>query len=251
MGAADAPLVVLWHALGPFQSGAYGGEVAAGLADEYGLRVIAPDGPGFGESPALPADAYRPSALADLAAKLIPAESCDWIGASWGGTVGCWFAERYRERLRRLVLLDVGYQAPLERLSLEEWIEERRSLEELAWSNWDEVFSDIDGTRPGLAEAVRASLQPDRDGSLRPILTPEVAGAVLRGVAEEPPGPHQLAGVPVLLLTAADADEEAVARFRAAAPHVETRPVPGTGHDLLGDAGPELVPIIGDWLTRP
>jgi pimeloyl-ACP methyl ester carboxylesterase len=121
--------------LGPFQSGASAGGVATALAEGYGLQLLAPDAPAFGGSPPLPAERYRPSSVADLARDILDAldvGTVDWIGASWGGTVGCHFAERHRDRLRRLVLLDVGYQEPLEQLPLEEWIESRRPLGDAA-----------------------------------------------------------------------------------------------------------------------
>ena len=54
MGCAGRPLV-FWHALGPGTSGAYLTEVAPDLT-AAGLRLHAPDAPGFGRSPALPVE---------------------------------------------------------------------------------------------------------------------------------------------------------------------------------------------------
>jgi pimeloyl-ACP methyl ester carboxylesterase len=242
--------------LGPLQSSASAGEVATELVEGYGLQVLAPDAPGFGRSPPLPAERYRPSSVADLARDILDAlelETIDWIGTSWGGTVGCYFAERHRDRLRRLVLLDVGYQEALERRSLEEWIESRRPLEELHWESWDAFAASaeesIGPVRPPVLAAMREALRDD-DG-LRPILTPEVAGAVLWGVAEEPPSAAQLAraDVDVLLVAAGDADEDLVARFRETLPRARVHGMPDAGHDLLGEAGPELVPLLGNFLA--
>ena len=56
-GLPRRPLV-FWHALGAAQSGAYLTELAPTLT-EAGLRLIAPDAPGFGQSPPLPPGALR------------------------------------------------------------------------------------------------------------------------------------------------------------------------------------------------
>ena len=217
----EGPPVLCWHMLGAQQSGERLYGLAERLAGEFGLRPIVVDGPGFGSSPPLPRERYRPSLLADLAAELadvLDLAQVDFLGASWGGTIGAFFAQRHRARLRRLVLLDVGYQDPLEPAPLGEWIE-------LARGRDDDVPS-------------------------------ELRGAILWGVAEEPPSARQLAGAgaPTLLLTAAlpPSDREqhaAVARFRKEFPQAEVVAVPGAGHDLVGDAEAHVAGIVGPWLT--
>jgi pimeloyl-ACP methyl ester carboxylesterase len=209
--------LVCWHMLGAGQSGERLAGLASRLVDDYGLRVFALDGPGFGKSPALPADRYRPSLLADLVPRLLDAlelQRVDFLGASWGGTIGCFVAERHRARLRRLVLLDVGYQAPLDRAPLETWI----------------------------------SRAAERDDGV----PAELRGAILWGVAREPPSATQLANVeiPVLLLTATEprADDAAVAAFRSALPTADVREISGASHDLVRDAEPRVASVVGSWL---
>ena len=55
---ADRP-VLFWHPLGDVTSGAYLTELAPTLTAR-GLRLVAPDGPGFGGSPALPPSSTPP-----------------------------------------------------------------------------------------------------------------------------------------------------------------------------------------------
>ena len=63
------------------------------------------------------------------------------------------------------------------------------------------------------------------------------------------------ADVPVLLLLATEpeavrrANEAAARAVRSGHPRAAVHALPGWGHDLIGDGGPELAAIIGDWLT--
>jgi pimeloyl-ACP methyl ester carboxylesterase len=84
---AGRPLV-FWHAFGAETSGAYPTEVAPTLVDA-GLRLIAPDAPGFGESPALPAKRYETAAVVELLGGVLDERGVDranFMGHSWGGT---------------------------------------------------------------------------------------------------------------------------------------------------------------------
>ena len=94
------------------------GTAAGGQAErspflaEAGHSVYAPDAPGYGGSPALRASAYRPSALAELAARLIEnlgIAPAVWIGSSWGASIGMHTAARFPTRIRALALLDGEY----------------------------------------------------------------------------------------------------------------------------------------------
>ena len=85
---AGRPLV-FWHPLGDVTSGAYLTELAPTLT-AAGLRLVAPDGPGFGGSPALPPEEYAVPRLAGLVWGLAAALGLDrpvLMGHSWGGVV--------------------------------------------------------------------------------------------------------------------------------------------------------------------
>jgi pimeloyl-ACP methyl ester carboxylesterase len=215
-GDSDGPAVVYWHGLG--DSGAQAWSLAPRLAEDYGLRVIAPDAPGAGESPAIEYSAYRSDALADLAAGLL-AElglgSVGFVGLSWGATVGCYLAARHPDRLEALVLLDGGY---LDVADLP-WIEASRYSRKPADVHDAVVWAGIE-TPPS---AVLGELPR------------ELPMLVL--AASEPASMRELR-------------EARLRRFRAAAPHAEVRILPGVSHNIVADAGPGLAPLVGDWLQQ-
>jgi pimeloyl-ACP methyl ester carboxylesterase len=104
------PLLFL-HSLGPTASAAVL-ELAAAPLVERGLRLVAPDQPGFGRSPALPAERYAVPALGALAwelADVLELEQPIVSGHSWGGVVACFIAAQRPEDTRALVLVDSGH----------------------------------------------------------------------------------------------------------------------------------------------
>jgi pimeloyl-ACP methyl ester carboxylesterase len=213
-GKSEGPAVLYWHGLG--DSGAQAGSLAPRLTEGYGLRVIAPDAPGAGASPAVRYSAYRSDALAELADGLLAELGLDrvgFVGLSWGATVGCYLAARHADRLGALVLLDGGYL----------------DVADLPW---------IDASRYGAEPAdvhdavVWAGIE-----------TPP--SAVLGELPRE---------LPMLVLAASEPEsmrelrETRLRRFRAAAPQADVRVLPGVSHNVVADAGPELASIVGDWL---
>src|SRR6185369_15014322 len=92
-GGEDDPPLLAVHHLGVSGSSLHFAEVAPLLAAQCRLRVIAPDLPGFGGSPAAPApSAYRPDALAGLLTALLDRLAlppAGYLGLSWGATIGC------------------------------------------------------------------------------------------------------------------------------------------------------------------
>jgi pimeloyl-ACP methyl ester carboxylesterase len=92
--------------------------LAANLCAEW--RVIAVDLPGRGKSDWLEnaGDYTYPTYLADIFALLdhLAIESVDWLGTSMGGIIGMLMARIAPNRLRRLVLNDVGAWIPAEGL---------------------------------------------------------------------------------------------------------------------------------------
>ena len=107
-GSPDGRPLVFWHALGAVQSGAYLTEIAPALT-EAGFRVIAPDAPGFGQSPSLPAERYEPDSLVELLRDVLDERGLEravLIGHSWGGSVSMAFAAQAPERVDGLVLVD-------------------------------------------------------------------------------------------------------------------------------------------------
>lgn len=80
------------------------------LIDELdGLRVVAPDRPGFGLSESI---GYQAATFRDAAVRFVGAlldrlgiERADLVGNSMGGTWSLWYALAFPDRVRRLVML--------------------------------------------------------------------------------------------------------------------------------------------------
>ena len=268
-GDAGGKPLVFWHSLGPAASGALIGEAAPALA-RHGLRVIALDAPGFGESPALPPEGYTVDLLVGLALELLDAlelERVAYMGHSWGGSIAVHLAARSPERVGALVLLDSGHidyadlpDVQAER-PLEEWMEEAAQRPS-RWDSWDAFAEEVQaGSRrwtPEIEAALRPGLREDGDGAVASRASLETRAAAFWGLAparqSETWPAIAAAGVPVLLLTATEPAElreqnaEWGARFAAAVPQADVRPVPDAGHALLTDVGPDLADEIGRWL---
>jgi pimeloyl-ACP methyl ester carboxylesterase len=263
--------VVFWHPLGDVTSGAYLSELAPVLTSR-GLRLVAPDGPGFGESPALPPEQYAAPRLAGLvwglAAALDLAQPA-LMGHSWGGVVMLAAAADRPHDGSALVLLDSGQFDYIDRPgSHPEWSPEERAAAitagQPAYADRVDVLRQVqaDVRRP-LTDAYAAGLWPamreTATGALEPVVSPLTRAAAQDGMLRERSlgrwSALAEADLPVLLLLATEpapvrlANDEGERAVRARYPGADIRTVPGWGHDLVADGGPALGELIGDWLT--
>jgi pimeloyl-ACP methyl ester carboxylesterase len=212
-GEPECAPILCWHGAGDH---AKQFEQAARVwADEDGLRVLAPDAPGHGQSPPLADRDYRPSRVATIAAGLLDAlgiEQTIWCGFSWGASVGCRFAAADPSRTRALVLIEGAFVD----------------------------FRD-DPTLPK-PPADDTSLEADLQRGLRAEPTAEVYDA-LRNLPL------------FLLTTSARAWQERlgfdpIERFRSHVPQADVREVENEhGHQLLAHDARNLARLIGDWLA--
>jgi pimeloyl-ACP methyl ester carboxylesterase len=225
-GRQDGRPFLCWHGVGLSSRGsAFVAEAAPILAERHGLRVLALEAPGFGHSPPIEPDGYRPQALVDRVPPLLDGLGLDrtaFMGFSWGGDVGCHLAARHPGRLAALVLLDAGYS---------------------------------DRPRdPSLTYEQRLELKTEESRGIVPTVAPRVVAAIEYGMANAPPSATRprlaASGLPVLLVAAGHAPEEELARFAADVPQAEMVRVAEAGHDVLADAGPEVVELVGTWLER-
>jgi pimeloyl-ACP methyl ester carboxylesterase len=271
-GSAGGRPLVFWHALGSGTSGAYLTEVAPALT-EAGLWLLAPDAPGFGESPAEPPERYRTEAVVEAVRGLLDDREIGrtlLMGHSWGGTIMTAFAGTHPERTDGLVLVDSGQMDYQEAPNFphgktyEDLVEEYRSPERTITTTEADFKRDAQAevrrpVTPALLEAFRAGLR-EADGVLVGIPTAEVRAAALTGlmhrrVTESWPAIAE-AGIPILLLLATEPEEtrseneKAATRFREQFPAAEIVFMEGAGHDLFADAGPELARIVADWVRR-
>ena len=263
--------VVFWHPLGDVTSGAYLSEMAPELTAR-GLRLLAPDAPGFGASPALPPEQYAVPRLAALVWGLVGTlrlEQPVLMGHSWGGVVMLAAAAQRPRDIAALVLLDSGQIDYAERAGVHpEWsLEERdaaNSASQPTYTDRDDLLRQIqhDVRRP-LTTAYAAGLDPalrlTSTGALEPVATTLTRAAAQHAMLQEQSMQHwptlAAADVRVLLLLATEptqvrrANEDAAKAVRSGHARAAVHALPGWGHDLIGDGGPELAAIIGDWLT--
>jgi pimeloyl-ACP methyl ester carboxylesterase len=271
-GAPDGRPLVFWHALGAGTSGAYLTELAPTLTDA-GLRLIAPDAPGFGRSPALPPERYSIDSLVGMVRGVLDergVERAILMGHSWGGTIVTAFAAEHPERVESLVLIDSGHMdyqdAPgfPHGKSLDDLIEDARAPERSIRTTPEEFEREAqDGVRrpvtPELLEAFRAGLREER-GELLSSVTPEVRGAAMHGITQvrvtDSFDAIADAGIPILLLLATEPAETRAMNERAAEAFArrlrnsDINFLEGAGHDLFADAGPNVARLIRDWVRR-
>jgi len=265
--------VLAWHALGPAASGATMGELAPALADSA-HRLFAVDAPGFGASPALPPERYTvPSAVGLFwgVADELGLRRPVLAGHSWGGVVASAAAAARPQDVRGLILLDSGHldyqDAPgfPDDTSFEALVREQRAPERQLRA------ADLQDLRAQLAALVRRPLTDElvtsffagvreEDGALVGIPTPETRAAAMQSISDVRASSFWRAladaGTPILLLLATEPEaareqnERAAPAFAARVPQAEIVPVPGAGHSLVADAGPEVGRLIADWLAR-
>jgi pimeloyl-ACP methyl ester carboxylesterase len=257
-GRRGDPAVLYWDGLGG--TGMHANEIGPLLAADHGLHVIAPDPPGHGRSLAPEADAFRPSRLAATAAELLTElgiERAAFVGFSWGGRVGCWFAARFPERTTCLALVEGGHHGSGPPTGLEAAIAEARAeREDDTFESWD-AFLDYERDSlgrwtPELEEAHRA-IMVDENGRVAPVLSAEALGAIHQGSRLEPVAEAYpaiaAAGLPVLLVVASELDREPVERFRAALPQARVETIAGGIHDLVSVAPDEVARLVGELVS--
>ena len=256
---------LFWHALGDHTSMQM---VEAGpvLAEEFDLRIVAIDAPGFGRSSRLSDERYAMPAMVSFATRLLDALDLDrpaWIGSSWGATVGVHFAAEHPGRLSSLILLDGGYfdegfDLPADTLpGLQAHFRDQPGFRFPDWESAVGEFRHVIGRwNPDLESYARAGLR-EEDGEIVSVVGPDLFAACLYFMATAPLGEAQArlgaTDLPVLLLAATEPPEmeevrgRSIARFRERVPGGEVRRV-ATPHLML-EADPEMVArTIGRWL---
>ena len=224
----SGPAIVLIHGH-PFSRAMWAGQLDS-LGDAF--RVVAPDLPGYGESPAR-GETITPRGLADAVVELLDAIGVDRatvVGLSLGGLVAMELGLGHPDRVAGVVLTATT-AAPL----TPEEAETRRST--AARLERDGIL-DHALEMAGRLFGPAARREPDL---VLPILetmlrtSPAGAAAALRGRAERPPY-HELLRdlrVPALVL-AGDADffstAEITAQLVASLPDPEVIVLPGIGH---------------------
>jgi pimeloyl-ACP methyl ester carboxylesterase len=266
-GTDGGRLLLALHALGPVSTGALY-NCAVGPLVEAGYHVVAPDLPGFGLSPALPAEEYDVARLADrmwAVVDALGATRCTLIGHSLGGAIAMRMQQESGPQLDALVLVDSGHidyadvDPDAANLSLADWVQRARERRL--------VVPDP----AGLAEAME--LRPDdplvddlllglveEDGRLVSRASPETQGAAFyqlgRARQTETWPALQEEQIPTLLLLATEPpaaleqNRRAAHAFRAVIHTAEVQLLEGATHSLVTDLRRTFGQLVLEFLQK-
>lgn len=240
-----------------------------GLRDSY--RTIVPDHIGCGLSDKPDDSRYEYSLrqrVADLEALLDHLDLHDnltLIVHDWGGMIGMAFAHRHPERIKRLVILNTAaFPMP----------QGKQLPASLWWCRTPLIGAllvrGLNGfSRGAIRYCVRKRMRRDvRKGYLAPYDSWQNRIAVLRFVQDIPlkpgsrgyelvnevaEGMHRFASVPMLICWGEHDfvfDHHFFAEWRRRFPAAEAHCFADAGHYVLEDAGPEILPLICDFLRR-
>jgi pimeloyl-ACP methyl ester carboxylesterase len=267
-GDPDGHPFLFLHSLGPAASAALLGPGVDPIADA-GYAVAAPDMPGFGKTPPLPADRYEANALAGMVWSLADTLGWDRIvlsGHSWGGAVASHVVAANPARIKALILVDSGHidyaNAPgadlsqsLEALAAESEAARRRAKDPADVAAQLEIEPD-----DPLVEAILEGLIDDGAGGLISATTGLSRASamyhLMRARSSDTWSSTAAARIPTLLLLATKPDEarrmneEAAARFSAAIPQAEVRFVEDATHSLITDLRDRFGSLVVEWLRQ-
>lgn len=254
-GPVDRPVVLFLH--GFMGSGADWEEIGRALERHY--RCIAVDLPGHGQSVALPAPAYTFDGCTELLEDVLHREGIERasvVGYSMGGRLALFFALRYPDRCRRLVLESAspGLSATGEREARREVDEARaRALEagnfRAFLDRWyrQPLFETL-AARPGLVlTMIERRLRND----------PEELARALRGLGTgwQPSLWERLPELQVSTLAVAGALDgkyvEIAEHMAVVSPKIRTAVVPNTGHNVHEENAGAFRDILKDYLSSP
>jgi len=263
----DGPPVVFLHAMGPVSSGAMVGASVGPLVDA-GFRVIAPDLPGYGDTPAPEPDAFDVARLASWLWEVVTTAGLHQIvlaGHSWGGAIACHMHAQSPEQVEALVLVDSGHLDYADvlgedlALSLDDWMN-RAAERRLRVADVPALAAALElPDDDPLLDLFLVGMEETGEGGLVSRVRPEAQGSALYHLARarqsDTWGTISAASTPTLLLLATEPDaaraqnERAARRFQSAVPGADVRFVPGATHSLVTDLRSEFGSIVAEWLV--
>jgi lipase len=251
-GAAGAPPVVCLHGVSAH------GRRYRKLAEERlarHFRVVAPDLRGHGRSDWAPPWGLE-THLGDLLETMdsLGIDRAAWVGHSFGGRLVLELAAHAPERIECAVLLDPAIQI-LPHVGLDF---AQEAAKDHMFATADEAIdarlsAGAPSPRAFLDEEAREHLLPGPDGRLRWRFARAAVAAGYGELCREPPPPRVLAGVPTLLVHAAQfglvRDEQLEEYEAALGDSLELVGVPG-GHVVFWDSYEETADAVEKFLIR-
>ncbi|CAN5596527.1 alpha/beta hydrolase [soil metagenome] len=246
----EGETVVFLHGMGAY-SGANAIELAQRVCEAGRVRLLAPDLPGYGRTPAAAVESFDPAATAQLVAEFLGGASGDTathvVGHSRGADIAAFLAVDSPARVASLVLLDGGI-AEWERVPTEVVRADAANFDERCrYRSMKDYFASLRGQfrrwSPELEWAFERAAEVS-DGSVRLVQRPEVyAGIRQAGISRqvssvwtELPRALHLAGAESPLLPPP-----------AEAGQVQCETVRRSGHFLLEDAPDYVAARLRRW----
>lgn len=188
----------------------------------------------------------------------------EWVGTSMGGIIGMMIAANSRDRIRKLVLNDIGIHISREALGrIMTYVAAlpKAFASRDAASQWlHTIYAPFGITKPEDWEQFVTASLTTRDGTVRYACDPaiiepmraatqnftDVQDVNLASVWEQ-------IDLPTLILHGADSDvltEDTIRAMRRTNPHSESVSLPGIGH-APALISPDQIGLVTNWLTRP
>lgn len=238
----SGPSVVLLHGFGGSKETWIG--VAAALAPHY--RVIVPDLPGFGESPARQAGSHDPAAQAARLRSLlqgIGAGPHHLGGLSMGGEIAAFYAASYPDELRSLLLVAApGVRSPEQTDFLRRVLAGENPLRVDDEADLDALLAMVSFRPRSIPRLLKRAMVDDM--APRQEVQQRILGDIVRaGEAALEPLLPRIRARTLVLWGAEDrlVDPSTAGVFVAGIPRAESEILPGCGHALPGDCPSEVI----------
>jgi pimeloyl-ACP methyl ester carboxylesterase len=232
----SGPCVVLLHGFGGSKETWLG--VAGNLTAGY--RVIVPDLPGFGGSPARVGEEHGPAQQAARLRKFlgeVGVESHHLAGLSMGGEIAAFYAAHYPDALRSLLLVAApGVRAPVRTEFLRRVLAGENPLRVDDEGDLDALLAMASFRAPSLPGILKRGMV--RDMAPRQEIQQRILADIVRAGEDALAPLLPRITAPTLVLWGAEdrlIHPSSAAVYEAAIPQAEAAVLPGCGHDLPGD----------------
>ncbi len=233
-------------------------EVGPALSDQLHWYALDQRGHGHSDRAAQLSD-YSRDHMADDIRGFIESQSLDRpvvIGHSMGGMNAMTFAAEHPDRLRALILIDVGPGVNVDGVSqVRQFVAGPYELDSLdAWVDMTHQYYPF-RSKEGIRKRLAVSLRETPDGKMAKMFDERFREADFRGVADARTGIWETAialTVPTLLLHGENSPvlkREQAVEFAEKAPVVKLVTIPEAGHSVAGDQPEAFVEAVREFLS--